>query len=309
MINVIAAQMSQNMQGAFPDSQLEEAQKPIESQLQEEQRKLQEHQQQQQSINVEAQLSAGVMQQQDQQQQQQTSVPTGQPQLPAGFGNAGIPPAMLLPNQPFAALLQPGGGANAPSNADLNSAGGGNNQATGGMDVNSELKRLQQLQQQMNAQSQNNNALLLTNANSAPAPGNNQMNAAAAAAAAAMQNNQAALLQQMFDQQQKLQNNGGNLMGGAPAAPAAGFNPFLSQPGLLQDARLLLAQSQFGLIPGQANAMPEAPLPSPHSLFHRDGSRRMRGGVIVSASSFIRFWLSLERAQVSNCLRGVALFY
>ena len=29
-----------------------------------------------------------------------------------------------------------------------------------------------------------------------------------------------------------------------------------------------------------AGSTPEIPLPSPHSLFHRDGSRRMRGGVI-----------------------------
>merc|ERR1712187_966115 len=32
--------------------------------------------------------------------------------------------------------------------------------------------------------------------------------------------------------------------------------------------------------PSQSNTSQEVPLPSPHSLFHRDGSRRMRGGVI-----------------------------
>lgn len=73
----------------------------------------------------------------------------------------------------------------------------------------------------------------------------------------------------------------------------------------LNDARLLMAQNQlfqqgvnFSMIQqpqiqqqqhqqqqgavgmGSGTTNPELPLPSPHSLFHRDGSRRMRGGVI-----------------------------
>lgn len=77
----------------------------------------------------------------------------------------------------------------------------------------------------------------------------------------------------------------------------------------LNDARLLMAQNQmfqnaqgggvlpFAMMPpppqqqqsqdqqqlraaAAAGTNPEMPLPSPHSLFHRDGSRRMRGGVI-----------------------------
>lgn len=60
------------------------------------------------------------------------------------------------------------------------------------------------------------------------------------------------------------------------------------------DARLLMAQNHLqqqatasmnfpGLQPQQlvqGSGVPEMPLPSPHSLFHRDGTRRMRGGVI-----------------------------
>jgi hypothetical protein len=72
------------------------------------------------------------------------------------------------------------------------------------------------------------------------------------------------------------------------------------------DARLLMAQNHFpqsmnfpGLLPQQqqppqqqqAQGIPELPLPSPHSLFHRDGSRRMRGGVIEPFPvSFFSWW-------------------
>jgi hypothetical protein len=51
------------------------------------------------------------------------------------------------------------------------------------------------------------------------------------------------------------------------------FNPMF-QAGLMPDARLLMAQNQF---PMGIQNMGEVPLPSPHSLFHRDGTRRMRG--------------------------------
>jgi hypothetical protein len=103
------------------------------------------------------------------------------------------------------------------------------------MNFNTELKRLQQLQQ-FNGQAANPNALLSIGQ-----------------------------LQSMFDQ--KVQN---------PRFDAnAVFNPMF-QPGLMQDARLLMAQTQFPMAMAMQN-MGEVPLPSPHSLFHRDGSRRMRG--------------------------------
>lgn len=57
----------------------------------------------------------------------------------------------------------------------------------------------------------------------------------------------------------------------AQQAVAAMNFPSFSNPLLLQPA---LTQSQ------QGESTSELPLPSPHSLFHRDGSRRMRGGVI-----------------------------
>eukprot|EP00522_Entomoneis_paludosa_P018244 CAMPEP_0172449198 /NCGR_PEP_ID=MMETSP1065-20121228/7959_1 /TAXON_ID=265537 /ORGANISM="Amphiprora paludosa, Strain CCMP125" /LENGTH=400 /DNA_ID=CAMNT_0013200815 /DNA_START=215 /DNA_END=1417 /DNA_ORIENTATION=- len=268
--------MSQNMQG-FPD-----AQALLQQQHQQQQPEQHTQQEQAQTLNngdLNPTLTSGAM------QQQQNS---SQMQMP-GLGNSGISPAMLLPNQPFAALLQPGGGVNANGSTG-NDTSNSNSINQGGLDVNSELKRLQQLQQQMNPQGQNN-ALLLPNANN---NSNNQMNAG-------MQNNQAALLQQMLEQQ-KLQNNG-NFMGGT-----GGFNPLFGQPGLLQDARLLLAQSQFGgLMPGQPNAAPEVPLPSPHSLFHRDGSRRMRGGVIEPFPEKLhRLLVEVEAAGRSDVISFVA---
>jgi hypothetical protein len=69
------------------------------------------------------------------------------------------------------------------------------------------------------------------------------------------------------------------------------------QSNFFSDARLLMAQQavaamNFPSYPGvllqqqqpqqqnENNSSLELPLPSPHSLFHRDGTRRMRGGVI-----------------------------
>lgn len=113
------------------------------------------------------------------------------------------------------------------------------------VNFNTELKRLQQLHQ-FNGQAAPQNALLSMGQQQA-------------------MSQQAMLLQSMFDQ--KVQN---------PRFDAnAVFNPMF-QPGLMQDARLLMAQTQFPMAMAMQN-MGEVPLPSPHSLFHRDGSRRMRG--------------------------------
>lgn len=82
-------------------------------------------------------------------------------------------------------------------------------------------------------------------------------------------------------------NNDSNINNGA-------LNPL--QSNFFSDARLLMAQQavaamSFPPYPGvllqqqsqqqnDNNNSMELPLPSPHSLFHRDGTRRMRGGVI-----------------------------
>lgn len=118
----------------------------------------------------------------------------------------------------------------------------------GPFNFNNELKRLQQLQQ-FNGQGGSQNGLLGGIAGQQQA-----------------MNQQAMLLQSMQSMlDQKVQN---------PRFDSNQvFNPMF-QPGLMQDARLLMAQSQ---IPMAMQNMGEVPLPSPHSLFHRDGTRRMRG--------------------------------
>ena len=254
--------------------------------------------------------------------------------------SAGISPAMLLPNQPFAALLQPGGGNTGTGLADQ-SEGSGSHQPQNfsgmGFDVNSELKRLQQLQQQMN-QGESQNALLMnpsnsmiSNSNNNTGNANNSMSMMGGAGAsmgdggssstsqqqpqqelpgnaggmmntapmmnsqgmASGMNNQNALLQQMIEQQ-KMQNQ--SFMGNAAgnAGFATGNNLFGTQSALLGDPRFFLAQSQLGGLP---NLGGQDPLPAPHALFSRDGTRRMRGGVIVSTTTVV--WTTGETKQES----------
>lgn len=198
---------------------------------------------------------------------------TSQPQTPATLSSSGVSPAMLFPNSSYGALLQ-----HAASNANQ-----------GGFDLSNELKRLQQLQ--FGAPAPSNSAFLLPPGNVTT---NVQLNQASI-------QNQAALLQSIFDQQKLQQNT--NFMGGV------GINPLgLTHPGLLQDARLLLAQSQLGcLFSGQSSTAPEVPLPSPHSLFHRDGSRRMRGSVIEPFPEKLhRLLTEVEAAGRSDVISFVA---
>jgi len=57
--------------------------------------------------------------------------------------------------------------------------------------------------------------------------------------------------------------------------------PMLQAPNL-QDARMLMAQNQMNVasLSAAPGSQVEPPLPSPNALFSRDGTRRMRGGVI-----------------------------
>ena len=127
------------------------------------------------------------------------------------------------------------------------------NQQQQNFNFNNELKRLQQLQQFNGQAGGNQNSLL-------GGMGGGQQ----------AMNQQAMLLQSMQSMlDQKVQN---------PRFDSnAVFNPMF-QPGLMQDARLLMSQNHFPV--GMQN-MGEVPLPSPHSLFHRDGTRRMRGYVAL----------------------------
>lgn len=79
----------------------------------------------------------------------------------------------------------------------------------------------------------------------------------------------------------------------------------MRQPPLLQDPRLLLPQPSSSM--GLAVQQQELPLPSPHSMFHRDGTRRMRGGVIEPFPEKLHRLLSeVEAAGRSDVISFVA---
>jgi hypothetical protein len=181
------------------------------------------------------------------------------------------------------------------------SAMGGADQQQASLNISNEIKRLQQLHQLGNSQPPGN-GLLMT--------GSNRQN-----------DNSAAFLQSMFDQQQKAQNP---RLEEAFRQNMGNQNPML-QPGFLQDARFLMAQNQLN--PGMQSLPPmqgggqqqqlqqqqqqggqsELPLPSPHSLFHRDGSRRMRGGVIEPFPEKLhRLLMEVEAAGLADVISFVA---
>jgi len=89
-------------------------------------------------------------------------------------------------------------------------------------------------------------------------------------------------------------------MGGLGAAAAAGLgNASINSPA----AAAAVAAASSNAAQGTA----ELPLPSPHSLFHRDGSRRMRGGVIEPFPEKLhRLLLEVESAGRSDVISFVA---
>lgn len=197
---------------------------------------------------------------------------------------SGLTPAMLLPNQPFGLLRPPGGGSGNVSNSNGFVSGS----TQGCFDVNAELKRLQQqLQQQFGSSEPTQTSLLFPEANTAI----NQSSTVS---------NQTAILLSMLEQQ-KVQNN--QLMG------AAGWNtPIFAQPGLFQDSgRLFLGQNPLGGAIPQHNMIADIGLPSPHELFQRDGTRRMRGGVIeLFPEKLHRLLNEVEAAGRSDVVSYVA---
>ena len=174
------------------------------------------------------------------------------------------------------------------------------------VNITNEIKRLQQLHQ-LGGGGLSSNALLMN-------PGSSSQDAATSAFLQSMFEQFSPDTQQ----QQQKSNFGGNnrfesqLTGGMIVPSNTNNNASaqsLSNPqannsipmqlpsNFLNDARFLMAQNQvfqqsqnmpFAMMPqpqeqslcGTIGMNQEMPLPSPHSLFHRDGSRRMRGGVI-----------------------------
>eukprot|EP00339_Tiarina_fusa_P022454 CAMPEP_0117030776 /NCGR_PEP_ID=MMETSP0472-20121206/22190_1 /TAXON_ID=693140 ORGANISM="Tiarina fusus, Strain LIS" /NCGR_SAMPLE_ID=MMETSP0472 /ASSEMBLY_ACC=CAM_ASM_000603 /LENGTH=358 /DNA_ID=CAMNT_0004738951 /DNA_START=83 /DNA_END=1159 /DNA_ORIENTATION=- len=150
-----------------------------------------------------------------------------------------------------------------------------------------DLKRLQQLQQQL----QNN-----TPSNPLLVPQAQQQQ---------QQDPSAAILQSYLDQKIQSTRFDDSLrtsLGMGGLSGMGGQNPMLGS-NLLQE-RLMMNQNSMGQQGGNAG---ELPLPSPHSLFHRDGSRRMRGGVIEPFPEKLhRLLLEVEAAGRSDVISFVA---
>jgi hypothetical protein len=178
----------------------------------------------------------------------------------------------------------------------MNAMGNPNASATAQMNMNAmnsmnnfnfnDLKRLQQLQQLQQA-----------SGNFVPASAHPQ------------QDPSAAILQSYLDQKIQSSRFGELGMGGMGGLQAAaglqGQNPMLGGANLLMMNQNAMGQA-VGLN-GGANASNEIPLPSPHSLFHRDGSRRMRGGVIEPFPEKLhRLLLEVEAAGRGDVISFVA---
>lgn len=150
-----------------------------------------------------------------------------------------------------------------------------------------DLKRLQQLQQQLQSNTPNNP--LLVSPTGVP-----------------QQDPSAAILQSYLDQKIQTSRFDDSLrtqlgMGGIQGMGGQG-NPMFGT-NLFQE-RLMMNQNAMGGLKGNAS---DIPLPSPHSLFHRDGSRRMRGGVIEPFPEKLhRLLLEVEAAGRSDVISFVA---
>lgn len=200
---------------------------------------------------------------------QMSAMQQGGGQMPAGFG---------MNNAAMAAMFQ-----QQQQQQQMPTMNNQDQQQQGNFDIQNEIKRIQQLHQLGNAPgTQGNNGLLMSSSQQ-------QANV--------VNQDPSALLQSMLDQQ-KVQ---------APRFenPLTGGSTNLFQPSFLNDARFLMAQNQLSQASLQRGN--ELPLPSPHSLFHRDGSRRMRGGVIEPFPEKLhRLLLEVEAAGRSDVISWVA---
>lgn len=167
-----------------------------------------------------------------------------------------------------------------------------------------DLKRLQQLQQMQQQASSNQPNPLLGMSGSGH-----------------QQDPSAAFLQSFLDQKIQSSRFGELNMGAMGGLQGTGFqnqNAMLGGANLLQE-RLMMGQNPMGgalsggsgVLGGGINAGlgvgNDIPLPSPHSLFQRDGSRRMRGGVIEPFPEKLHRLLSeVETAGRSDVISFVA---
>jgi hypothetical protein len=175
-------------------------------------------------------------------------------------------------NNPMAAMM------NMNNQSQMSQMGGMNN-----LNLN-DLKRLQQLQQQLQNNTPNNPLLSQQNGGGQQDPST-------------------AILQSYLDQKIQSSRFDDSLrtqlgMGGLTGMGSQGIQML----GLQE--RLMANQNTLGALKGAGSDMP---LPSPHSLFHRDGSRRMRGGVIEPFPEKLhRLLCEVEAAGRSDVISFVA---
>lgn len=185
-------------------------------------------------------------------------------------------------------------------------------QVNNSLSISSEIKRLQQLHQLGAPNQAPSNALLVNPGQSTTHDPTTQ-----------------AFLQHMLDAQQKVTagprfeslssngtsndngiNHNNDVMGTTTL-------PMQLPANFLNDARLLFAQNQLQQQALQlqqqqrllaTNTFSGLPLPSPHSLFYRDGSRRMRGGGEYCFFLFICYCLLEMYLSLSNFLHPSVFF-
>jgi len=212
-----------------------------------------------------------------------------------------------------------------------------NSNGNNSLNISAEIKRLQQLHQ-LNAGGNPSNALLMN-----PGSGSHDPSAFLQSMLAAQNGGDQQQKTNLSGNNNRFENslagggsNGNPMIGSntnntmpapTPAnAPAQNaINPMQLPSNFLNDARLLMAQNQvfqnqgmpFAMMPpqqpqqqqgrGATGQNQEMPLPSPHSLFHRDGSRRMRGGVIEPFPEKLhRLLMEVEAAGRSDVISFVA---
>jgi hypothetical protein len=210
-----------------------------------------------------------------------------------GNGNSSTPvTAFLRGGAPAPGMMMNMGGGQGMGNPNVAAAMMNQNQQ---MQMNpmqnfnlNDLKRLQQLQQQLQNNTPSNPLLMPPSAHQQQDPSS-------------------AILQSYLDQKIQATRFDDSLrtsLGMGGLSGMGGQNPMLGS-NLLQERLMMNQNAMAGGM--QAPNAGELPLPSPHSLFHRDGSRRMRGGVIEPFPEKLhRLLLEVEAAGRADVISFVA---
>jgi HSF-type DNA-binding len=236
--------------------------------------------------------------------------------------NVGAPAGFNMMGMNMAALgnMASAGGAGGGAGGNGLLLGGNNNNmnlaaAAQAMNMNAamqnfnlnDLRRLQQFQQLQNT----NNAIPNASNEGVQLQNPGGGGGGGGMGSGPQQQDNLAALQSYLDQKIQSERFGG--MGGMNALQ--GQNPMLAGNMNLLHERLMMNQNHImgmgGVVAGAINVGTgnpgEVPLPSPHSLFHRDGSRRMRGGVIEPFPEKLhRLLLEVEAAGRGDVISFVA---